>query len=764
MKKLISFWSLFTIVMVAMLSLSISFVSCSKDEIEEDDFEPTQNVSNQDPEGTIVLNMTSGAENNYYKIGDLGQIHIDVANNFRGWTKDNNYKIGFVTIGKVDGLSSVNRIPLSGWAESAAVVPGTGYIMRYTPTYGGDIQYARIYVVDYLTTTTTDEFGITTGSNSGAVIKYQAPFKGTDETIDLSEKVLTFDAKGGSKELVFTNNNVILFTAESSNSWCSVNKGSNNKVTISVLPSDESEIRTATVTLTTAYDRKTTINITQAGVQPFISINQGGEITASSAEQTIPLEIITNYAMDKLQIVGTTDWCQAEFENNTGNNQETSSTHNYLLNLKLKINTDQSVRTAKLTLTSKDKKAATTLTVKQEGISFTLSPQELTLESGSGSTYFFITSSIEASSLTVTCDSSWCTTLLYDNYSYGSSQWRVNHQANYSTKQRTCNIKIAVGTGKAIATMKVTQKGDVITINGDKDVTVDASATQYDFYFKCNAGTDKLSVDSDVDWCTPSFLYNNRVLTSIKSNPTDVQRTAKITLSHKGEDDNVVITITQKGAEVNMPDTIWFDRNSHTETTKITTNISDFTGWEVTSSKSWCRPSTNGNELTLRLDETTKDRVCTISFKGISKTIKVVQSKYAVGDNYSEGAITGIVGYMSGNQRYIYKEVGTAAWSKENVNVGATDSNNGLYNMTVIKKLPDWKKMYPAFALCEALNVSKVSGWYLPSRYEVTKLPLSGWHWTSTEYTNRHAYVAEKNYSSELLKENEYSVVAVHKF
>lgn len=745
---------------------SFCFVSCSKDD-DSDSNEKTENLSNQDPDGTIVLNMVSGAKDNYYKIGNVAQIHVDAANNFRG-SESYSYKIDFVTVGKVDGLGKVNKIPMSGWAESAAVVPGTGYVMRYTPNNNyyenGEIQYARIYVVDYLTTTTTDEFGTATGSNSGAIIKYQAPFKGIDETIGLSEKTLTFEAKGGSRELVFANNNVVLFTAKSSKSWCSVIKGSNNTVIISVLPSYEPDVRSATVTLTTAYNRETTINVTQAGVQPFLYVDQGEEITASSAEQRIPLSISTNYVMDDILIAGTTDWCKAEVDNYTVNSQENVSIHQYIFNLKLKTNTDKSARTAKLTFTSKDKKATAVLTVIQEGISVTLSPQELTLESGKGNTSFILTSSLEVSTLAVTCDSSWCTPQLYGYPSNSRSEWRVIYQANFSSKQRTCNIKIAMGTGNTIATMKVTQKGDAITINGDNSVTVDANTNRCFLNFVCNAESEKLSVVSDVDWCTPSFHNSGTILANLKSNPTDVKRTARITLSHKGENDNVVFTIIQQGAKINAPDTIWFDRNRHTETTTITTNISNFSGWKVTSSENWCRPSTNGNELTLRLDETTKDRDCTISFKGFSKTITVMQSKYAVGDEYSEGGITGTVGYMSGNNRYIYKEVGTASWSKENVNVGANSWNKGLSNMAVIKKLPDWKEMYPAFALCDILNNSGASGWYLPSCEETSNLPLSGWCWTSTESRAGYANIATKGRTSEDSKATEHTVVAVRKF
>ena len=118
---------LFQFMTCLIVCLSAFFSSCSKDD-NDDELEQTTNVSSQDPEGTIVLNMTSGSKDNWHKIGDLGEIHIDAANNFVGRNSD--YRISFVSVGLVSGLSKITQIPTSGWAESAAVVPGTGYLMR----------------------------------------------------------------------------------------------------------------------------------------------------------------------------------------------------------------------------------------------------------------------------------------------------------------------------------------------------------------------------------------------------------------------------------------------------------------------------------------------------------------------------------------------------------------------------------------------------------------------------------------------------------
>lgn len=206
MKKKNFFWSLFTIVLLAMPC--ISFVSCSKDD-KDDELEQTENISNQDPEGTIVLNMSSGASDNYYKIGNLCEIHIDEANNFKGVRSSG---ASFVSVGLVSGLSKITQIPNSGWAESAAVVPGTGYVMRCNG------QYARIYVVEYLGQTYTDEQGNTYGMTTGARIKYQAPFL---LPIKLNITSLSFDSGTDSKTIELENPTTI--SVDEKPEWCEVN-------------------------------------------------------------------------------------------------------------------------------------------------------------------------------------------------------------------------------------------------------------------------------------------------------------------------------------------------------------------------------------------------------------------------------------------------------------------------------------------------------------------------------------------------------------
>ena len=241
--------------------LCACFSSCSKDD-SGDELEQTTSLSSQDPEGTIVLNMSSGASGNYYQIGDLCEIHIDEANNFKG---ERYSGAKFVSVGLVSGLGKITQIPTSGWAESAAVVPGTGYVMRY-----GD-QYARIYVVEYLGMTYTDEQGNTYGQTTGATIKYQAPFQ---LPIKIASTSLTFTSDAGSQSLQFENPTTA--TVEEKPEWCEV-VSSETGITVSVSENLTATQRTGGIVLKNTAN-SVTINVTQKGASsPKFQAGSGTE-------------------------------------------------------------------------------------------------------------------------------------------------------------------------------------------------------------------------------------------------------------------------------------------------------------------------------------------------------------------------------------------------------------------------------------------------------------------------------------------------------
>lgn len=261
MKKKDYIWSLLTLVIVAMLSLGLS--SCGDDD-EDDELEQTENISSQDPEGTIVLNMSSGASGNYYKIGNLCEIHIDEANNFIGERHSN---ASFVSVGLVSGLGKITQIPNSGWAESAAVVPGTGYVMRYG--YSSSYQYARIYVVEYLGQSYTDEQGNTYGITTGAKIKYQAPFQ---LPIKIDVTSLSFDSGAESKTIELADPTTI--SVEEKPEWCEVDVRESS-ITVSVTENLTAEQRQGDIVLKNTSN-SVKISVSQKGASsPMFQAGSG---------------------------------------------------------------------------------------------------------------------------------------------------------------------------------------------------------------------------------------------------------------------------------------------------------------------------------------------------------------------------------------------------------------------------------------------------------------------------------------------------------
>lgn len=133
---------------------------------------------------------------------------------------------------------------------------------------------------------------------------------------------------------------------------------------------------------------------------------------------------------------------------------------------------------------------------------------------------------------------------------------------------------------------------------------------------------------------------------------------------------------------------------------------------------------------------------------GQSKNIAVHQGRYTAGDSYDANGVKGVVFetyYESGfHGKIVSLDEAQKAWSTENVATGATDWDDGRKNMEIIKAIPNWETLYPAFAWC----ADHGSGWYLPSYYEFntiysikSKLNMSSTdYWTSTESGDARAW------------------------
>ena len=594
---------------------------------------------------------------------------------------------------------------------SLGTVKGLGNV-SYIPTTGWankvsvrcDNGYVAYSDGDFYRIFVEKEIVGTTGGIIGYDVKYQAPFKGKDLELELPATSVSFDKKGGTENIVFNNKEFVVFTAKSSEDWCQIIPTSTynysflaNGIQIIARPSDVAATTEATITLTTAYGKKKEIKVTRGGVDPYLTLNETS-VTLDAKECERQVGLNTNIQKEDLTISNTaSSWCKAEFVD------QTRAIHASAARIKFVGNKP-----------AKAVKAANA--------------------AGSASYYALV----------------------------------LKANSNDKDTERKGTITLKSKDGKKSVTLNVIQNKAYLYVRdeGYNEVSFDneeSNAVIGNVY--TNLEYEDLQVSCNETWCKPELQKNDywgyiTLNTNISKNTTDKTRKAKIVISNKTKTLSFTLTVSQRGVQFIPSQTkVGFDKNQSHKTITINTNIN----WEASSNQSWCTISRNGNNLTIRATPysgSTANRKATISFKGLSTKIEVDQSKYAVGETYNENGVKGKIIYMNDTIRYVGKDVGEAAWSTEAVLTGATDKNDGRVNMAIIKKISGWKGLYPAFALCDALNTGNVTGWYLPTRKELYDIHIDNDYWSSTEYYENQAYTYRNLYP----KGSICKVKAVHRF
>lgn len=603
-----------------------------------------------------------------------------------------------------------------GYFISLGTVKGLGNV-SYIPTTGwasnvsvrsGNGYVAYSYGTFYRIYVEKEIVG-TTGGIIGYDVKYQAPFKGKDLELELPATSVSFDKKGGTENIVFNNKEFVVFTAKSSEDWCQI------------IP-------------TSTYNYSFLANGIQIIAQP--------SDVATTTEATITLT--TAYGKKK------------EIKVTRGG-----------------VDPYLTLNETSVTLDAKECE-------RQVGLNTNIQKEDLTISNTA---------------------SSWCKAEFVDQTrAIHASAARIKFVGNKPAKA----VKAANAAGsasyyalvlKANSNDKNTERKGTITLkskNGKKSVTLNVIQDKAYLYVgqegynevsfdneKRNGiiGTvytsleyEDLQVSCNEAWCKPELqkTYGQiKLNANISKNTTEKSREAKIVISNKTKTLSFTMNVSQSGVKFVPSQTkVGFDKNQSNKTISINTSLD----WEATSDQSWCTVSRNGNNLTIRVTAyggSSASRKATISFKGLLSKIEVNQSKYAVGDQYSENGVKGEVVYMNDTVRYVKKEVGESIWSTENVETGANDNYDGMKNMAVIKKISGWKNLYPAFALCDALNTSGVTGWYLPAYYELSNRirPANGTYWSSSESSNKYAgYYSPSETNAARKTDTKLKVMAVHKF
>lgn len=603
-----------------------------------------------------------------------------------------------------------------GYFISLGTVKGLGNV-SYIPTTGwasnvsvrsGNGYVAYSYGTFYRIYVEKEIVG-TTGGIIGYDVKYQAPFKGKDLELELPATSVSFDKKGGTENIVFNNKEFVVYTAKSSEDWCQI------------IP-------------TSTYNYSFLANGIQIIAQP--------SDVATTTEATITLT--TAYGKKK------------EIKVTRGG-----------------VDPYLTLNETSVTLDAKECE-------RQVGLNTNIQKEDLTISNTASSwckaEFVDQTRAIHASAARIKfVGNKPAKTVKAANAAGSASYYALVLKANSNDKntERKGTITLKSKNGKKSVTLNVIQDKAYLYVGqeGYNEVSFDNEkrngiiGTVY-----TSLEYEDLQVSCNEAWCKPELqkTYGQiKLNANISKNTTEKSREAKIVISNKTKTLSFTMNVSQSGVKFVPSQTkVGFDKNQSNKTISINTSLD----WEATSDQSWCTVSRNGNNLTIRVTAyggSSASRKATISFKGLLSKIEVNQSKYAVGDQYSENGVKGEVVYMNDTVRYVKKEVGESIWSTENVETGANDNYDGMKNMAVIKKISGWKNLYPAFALCDALNTSGVTGWYLPAYYELSNRirPANGTYWSSSESSNKYAgYYSPSETNAARKTDTKLKVMAVHKF
>lgn len=590
---------------------------------------------------------------------------------------------------------------------NVSYIPTTGWASNFSVRSGnGYVAYS--YGTFYRIYVEKEIVG-TTGGIIGYDVKYQAPFKGKDLELELPATSVSFDKKGGTENIVFDNKEFVVFTAKSSEDWCQI------------IP-------------TSTYNYSFLANGIQIIAQP--------SNVAATTEATITLT--TAYGKKK------------EIKVTRGG-----------------VDPYLTLNETSVTLDAKECE-------RQVGLNTNIQKEDLTISNTASSwckaEFVDQTRAIHASAARIKfVGNKPAKAVKAANAAGSASYYALVLKANSNDKdtERKGTITLKSKDGKKSVTLNVIQNKAYLYVQqeGYNEVSFDNEERNAVIgYLYTSLEYEDLQVSCNEAWCKPE-LQNSygyiKLNANISKNATEKTRKAKIVISNKTKTLSFTMTVSQNGVTFVPSQTkVGFDKNQSNKTISINTSLD----WEATSDQSWCTVSRNGNNLTIRVTAyggSSASRKATISFKGLLSKIEVNQSKYAVGDQYSENGVKGEVVYMNDTVRYVKKEVGESIWSTENVETGANDKYDGMKNMAVIKKISGWKNLYPAFALCDALNTSGVTGWYLPAYYELSNRirPANGTYWSSSESSNKYAgYYSPSETNAARKTDTKLKVMAVHKF
>ena len=230
-------------------------------------------------------------------------------------------------------------------------------------------------------------------------------------------------------------------------------------------------------------------------------------------------------------------------------------------------------------------------------------------------------------SWTVRADDSWA--MCSPSGGDGGANVTISASINDTGRERSTTIRFTDKTGRATASINVTQKA------GGTPSTSSLEVSKNNLSFKATGGSDSFkissntswTVSSDQSWCTvntTSGSNDGTINVTVTENKGTTARSATITVKY--ENKSVTITVSQEADNVQLtvsPTSISFTENAGSESISISSN----TDWTVSSNQSWCTVSpASGNSngtvtISVSANDSTSERSATVTIKDASGSV-----------------------------------------------------------------------------------------------------------------------------------------------
>jgi Leucine-rich repeat (LRR) protein len=328
------------------------------------------------------------------------------------------------------------------------------------------------------------------------------------------------------------------WTATSNQTWCTVTPASgkgSGAVTVNVSENTALEARTATVTLT-AGELKETVNVTQLGVTPVLSVNIT-EIYVSATATDSSIVITSNLAWTATSSAA---WCSVTPASGNGSGAVTVS---------MVKNTTTSIRTATVTVKANNFTKTVVITQLGETPVLSVSTTEINAPVTAASYTVEITSNL-AWTVRYTYSNSnnfgWCSITPFSGNGSGTITIDISPYGRYFLEKKRTVI-ITVQAGSLTETIYVNQSFEPKLSSSVSEIHFNVVEASYKIVNDITANTN-YTITSSETWC--SYSYGEII---VAQNTTNETRTAIVTVqSTEYPDLTCFITVIQDAEPVYM--------------------------------------------------------------------------------------------------------------------------------------------------------------------------------------------------------------------